>query len=159
MIVDEEGRVRYSRKKLRINTLFFVIGVSFASFPAGFGFTGGSVLLATETPFARIGGTIVVLFGLFQLGVFKACAGAEHRFPFPVESAGDEPAPGISARFYQLRMDSPKFAKKRSLMASSATSPGLIFADRRLYATSSFRFGWTVSPDRCSISLRSIRMW
>ena len=28
--VDEEGRVRYSRKKVMINTLFFVIGVSFA---------------------------------------------------------------------------------------------------------------------------------
>ena len=82
--VDEEGRVRYSRKKVMTNTLFFVIGVSFAFFLLGFGFTAaGRFFGSNRTLFARIGGIIVVLFGLFQLGVFgSSVLGQEHRLPF-----------------------------------------------------------------------------
>ena len=37
--VDEKGNIRYPRGKVLVNTLFFVIGVSFAFFLLGFGFT------------------------------------------------------------------------------------------------------------------------
>ena len=37
--VGEDGVIRYPRKKVLVNTLFFVLGVSFAFFLLGFGFT------------------------------------------------------------------------------------------------------------------------
>ena len=91
--VDEEGRVRYSRKKVMINTLFFVIGVSFAFFLLGFGFTAaGRFFGSNRTLFARIGGIIVVLFGLFQLGVFgSSVLGQEHRLPFRLNQLAMNP--------------------------------------------------------------------
>lgn len=48
--VDEEGRVRYSRKKVMINTLFFVIGVSFAFFLLGFDLRQRAGSLAATEP-------------------------------------------------------------------------------------------------------------
>ncbi|MDU4975869.1 MAG: cytochrome c biogenesis protein CcdA, partial [Hungatella hathewayi] len=91
--VDEEGRVRYSRKKVMINTLFFVIGVSFAFFLLGFGFTAaGRFFGSNRTMFARIGGIIVVLFGLFQLGVFgSSVLGQERRLPFRLNQLAMNP--------------------------------------------------------------------
>ena len=37
--VDEDGVIHYRRSKVIVNTLFFVLGVSFAFFLLGFGFT------------------------------------------------------------------------------------------------------------------------
>ena len=37
--VDEQGNIRYPRDKVLVNTLFFVLGISFAFFVLGFGFT------------------------------------------------------------------------------------------------------------------------
>ena len=37
--VDEDGTIHYPRKKILVNTLFFVIGISFTFFLLGFGFT------------------------------------------------------------------------------------------------------------------------
>ena len=37
--IEEDGTIRYQRKKVMLNTLFFVIGVSFAFFLMGFAFT------------------------------------------------------------------------------------------------------------------------
>ena len=37
--VDENGNVHYPRKKVMVNTLFFVLSVSFTVFLLGFGFT------------------------------------------------------------------------------------------------------------------------
>ena len=37
--VDENGVIRYPRGKVLVNTLFFVVGVSFTFFLLGFGFT------------------------------------------------------------------------------------------------------------------------
>ena len=37
--VDENGRIFYKKGKVLLNTLFFVIGISFAFFLLGFGFT------------------------------------------------------------------------------------------------------------------------
>ena len=53
------------------NTLFFVLGISFAFFLLGFGFTAvGKFFHNYRTWFTRIGGIVVVLFGLYQLGLF-----------------------------------------------------------------------------------------
>ena len=37
--MDEDGVIHYRRSKVIVNTLFFVLGVSFAFFLLGFGFT------------------------------------------------------------------------------------------------------------------------
>ena len=130
--VDEEGRVRYSRKKVMINTLFFVIGVSFAFFLLGFGFTAaGRFFGSNRTMFARIGGIIVVLFGLFQLGVFgSAVLGQERRLPFRLNQLAMNPllalVLGFTFSFAWTPCVGPALASVL-LMASSATSQGTGF--------------------------------
>ena len=55
--VDEDGAIHYRRSKVIVNTLFFVLGVSFAFFLLGFGFTAvGKFFSGNRVLFARIGG-------------------------------------------------------------------------------------------------------
>lgn len=69
--VAEDGTVRYKQSRVLLNTLFFVVGVSFAFFLLGFGFTAaGKFFAGNRILFARIGGILVILFGLYQLGFF-----------------------------------------------------------------------------------------
>lgn len=69
--VDEEGHVTYKRSRVMRNTFFFVLGISFAFFLLGLGFTAaGQFFHKYQTLFTRIGGMIVILFGLHQLGLF-----------------------------------------------------------------------------------------
>lgn len=68
---DENGRIIYKRGKVMMNTLFFVLGVSFAFLLLGLGMTVlGQFFNHNQLLFARIGGILVFLFGLYQLGVF-----------------------------------------------------------------------------------------
>ena len=86
--VDEKGNIRYPRGKVLINTLFFVVGVSFAFFVLGLGFTAaGRFFSGNQTLFARISGIIMILFGVYQFGFFgKASAlETEHRLPFRLD--------------------------------------------------------------------------
>lgn len=58
----EDGRIHYERKKVMIHTLCFVIGVSFAFFLLGFGFSAmGNFFKSNQLMFARVGGILVVL--------------------------------------------------------------------------------------------------
>ena len=69
---DEEGEVRYKRKDVFLNTLFFVLGISLTF-----------VLLAISIEYIRqfiedykeiigiIGGTLIILFGLHECGVLN----------------------------------------------------------------------------------------
>ncbi len=130
--VDEDGRVRYSRKKVMVNTLFFVVGVSFAFFLLGFGFTAaGRFFGSNRTLFARIGGIIVVLFGLFQLGIFGSdVLGKEHRLPFQLNQLAMNPilalVLGFTFSFAWTPCVGPALASVL-LMASSASSQGMGF--------------------------------
>lgn len=130
--VDEQGRVCYSRKKVLVNTLFFVIGVSFAFFLLGFGFTAaGRFFGSNRTLFARIGGVIVVLFGLFQLGVFGgSLLEKEHRLPFRLDKLAMNPVLalilGFTFSFAWTPCVGPALASVL-LMASSAASKGTGF--------------------------------
>ena len=61
--VDENGRVTYPRRRVMVNTLFFVLGISFTFFVLGFGFSAlGRFFSNNRTWFARISGMIMVLF-------------------------------------------------------------------------------------------------
>lgn len=130
--VDEQGRVCYSRKKVLVNTLFFIIGVSFAFFLLGFGFTAaGHFFGSNRTLFARIGGVIVILFGLFQLGVFGgSMLEREHRLPFRLDKLAMNPilalVLGFTFSFAWTPCVGPALASVL-LMASSAASKGTGF--------------------------------
>lgn len=67
----EDGAVIYERKKVFIHTLFFVLGISFAFFILGMSFTAlGSFFSNNKLLFTRVGGILIVILGLFQLGIF-----------------------------------------------------------------------------------------
>ena len=82
--VDADGTVRYKRGRVMRNTVFFVLGVSFTFFALGLGFTAlGRFFSDNRALFARIGGVLIILFGLYQLGVFRSRAlSTEHRWRF-----------------------------------------------------------------------------
>lgn len=84
----EDGRIRYDQGKVLVHTLCFVIGVSFAFFLLGMGMTAvGTFFHSGQEWFARVGGVLVMLFGLYQLGFFGASRvlGQEHRLPFRID--------------------------------------------------------------------------
>ena len=86
--VDSDGNIRYPRGRVLINTIFFVVGVSFAFFLLGLGFTAlGTFFRDYQTWFARISGIIMILFGLYQFGVFGRTGALEreHRLPFRLD--------------------------------------------------------------------------
>lgn len=92
--VDQDGVIRYQRSKVMVNTLFFVIGVSFAFFLLGFGFTAaGKFFSGNRVLFSKIGGIIVIMFGLYQLGVFgfSRFLGSERRLPFQLDKLAMNP--------------------------------------------------------------------
>ena len=125
--VDENGNIQYQRKKVMLNTLFFVIGVSFAFFLLGFGFTAvGRFFSGQKMLLARIGGVIVILFGLFQLGLFGSRSlGQEHRLPFRLNKLAMNPLValllGFTFSFAWTPCVGPALASVL-LMASSASS-------------------------------------
>lgn len=122
-----DGELRYPRKKVFLNTVFFVLGVSFAFFLLGFGFTAaGRFLSGYRVWFSRIGGILVILFGLYQLGVFGAgVLGREHRLPFRLDRFAMNPLValllGFTFSFAWTPCVGPALASVL-LMASSAAS-------------------------------------
>ena len=131
--VDENGNIHYSRKKVMVNTLFFVVGVSFTFFLLGFGFTAaGRFFSGNRMWFARIGGVIVILFGLYQLGIFGSrLLNREHRLPFRLNRVAMNPLValvlGFTFSFAWTPCVGPALASVL-LMASSASSSAMGFA-------------------------------
>lgn len=78
----------FSRVKMIINTIFFVAGVGFSFFLLGLGMRAvGRFFSGNQELFADIGGLIVVLFGLYQLGAFgsPSLLVSERRLPVRFE--------------------------------------------------------------------------
>jgi cytochrome c-type biogenesis protein len=68
--VGEDGLILYDRKKVFLHTVFFVIGISFAFFILGMSFTVlGNFFNQNKIFFIRVSGILIVILGLFQLGV------------------------------------------------------------------------------------------
>lgn len=92
--VDEEGNVHYRQRKVLLNTAFFVVGISFAFFLLGLGFTAaGQFFRENRLLLGRIGGVLVILFGLYQLGIFGSSKllNREARLPFRLDKAAMNP--------------------------------------------------------------------
>lgn len=90
----EDGKFYYKKSKVMINTLFFVIGISFAFVLLGLGVSAvGSFLTSKQELFAKIGGVLVVLFGLYQLGIFGSSdfLGKERRLPLRLDRLAMSP--------------------------------------------------------------------
>lgn len=68
----EDVSFTYNRKKVFLHTFMFVIGISFAFFILGMTFTSlGNFFQHNRNLFTRIGGILIVVLGLFQLGIFE----------------------------------------------------------------------------------------
>lgn len=69
---DKDGVITYQRKKVFYHTIFFVIGISFAFLLLGTSFTLlGKMVGNYKYLFIRISGILIIILGLFQLGVFR----------------------------------------------------------------------------------------
>lgn len=69
--VDEDGTIIYERKKVFFHTMFFVLGISFSFFILGMSFTTlGSFFSSNKLLLTRVGGILIILLGLLQLGIF-----------------------------------------------------------------------------------------
>ncbi|RPF48152.1 cytochrome c-type biogenesis protein [Hydrogenoanaerobacterium saccharovorans] len=84
---DENGVITYERKRVFFHTLFFVLGISFSFFILGLSFSAlGSFFNNYKTLFSRIGGILIVLLGLFQIGFLDMkMLDREHRLPFKLK--------------------------------------------------------------------------
>ena len=132
-MVGEDGVMRYRRKKVMVNTFFFVLGVSFVFFLLGFGFTAlGRFFSQYQTLFTRIGGGLIILFGLYQLGLFGAskALGQERRLPLRLDRLTMGPVAALLMGFTFSFAWTPCVGPTLSsvlLMASSAASAGTGF--------------------------------
>ena len=69
--VGEDGTIVYERKKVFYHTMFFVLGISFSFFILGMTFTVvGGFFSSNKLLLTRGGGILIILLGLFQLGIF-----------------------------------------------------------------------------------------
>ncbi len=92
--LDENGQEVYERRIVLRNTFFFVLGISFAFGVLGLGFTAlGRFFSGNRILFSKIGGVLVVLFGLYQLGVFGSsmALSRERRLPLNLDKMAMNP--------------------------------------------------------------------
>ena len=127
-VVDENGVRRYPRGRIFLNTLFFVAGISFAFFLLGLGLSAlGTFFHDYQVWFARASGVIILLFGLYQLGLGRRTMllEQEHRLPFRLDKLAMNPAVALVMGFTFSFAWTPCVGPTLSsvlLMASSADS-------------------------------------
>ncbi|MCR5156074.1 MAG: redoxin domain-containing protein [Butyrivibrio sp.] len=125
---DEDGTKHYDRAKVMVNTIFFVIGISFAFFLLGMGLSVlGRFFSGNQILFVRIGGIIVIMFGLYQLGVFGSSRllGSERRLPIDLGKLTMSPLTALIMGFVISFAWSPCIGPVLSsvlIMAASASS-------------------------------------
>lgn len=95
--LSDKARRRVTMK----NTVFFILGVSFAFFMLGMGFTTlGRLLSGNRAMVARIGGILIMLLGLYQVGFLKMdFLQKEHRLPFNLEKFSMNPITALVLGF------------------------------------------------------------
>lgn len=68
---DGEGKITYKRATVFLHTVFFVMGISFAYFLLGMAFTAlGTFFNKNQILFTRMGGLLITVLGLYQVGFF-----------------------------------------------------------------------------------------
>lgn len=131
--VEADGTIRYPRRRVLVNTLFFVLGISFTFFLLGFGFTAlGRFFSGNRMWFSRISGIIMILFALYQFGVLGPpdALAQERRLPFRLDKWAMNPLTalvlGFTFSFAWTPCVGPALGSVL-LMASSAGSAGVGF--------------------------------
>lgn len=126
--------MHYKRSKVMFHTICFVLGVSFAFFVLGLGVSAASTFFKTnQMLFAKIGGILVVAFGLYQLGMFgqSKVLGTERRLPFKLDAIAMSPLTallmGFTFSFAWTPCVGPALASVL-LMAASASTKVVGFA-------------------------------
>lgn len=126
--IGEDGRIHFKRRKVLFHTVFFVLGVSFAFFLLGLGFSAmGNFLKENQIWFARIGGVIVIFFGLYQMGFLGKSyfLGKERRLPFKLDLLAMSPVTalvmGFTFSFAWTPCVGPALASVLLMTASAAT--------------------------------------
>lgn len=124
----EDGKMHYKRSKVMLHTCCFVLGVSFAFFLLGLGVsTAAGFFKENQMLFARIGGILVVAFGLYQLGMFgeSKVLGKERRLPFRLDSLAMSPLTalvmGFTFSFAWTPCVGPALASVLLMAASAST--------------------------------------
>ena len=81
---DENGNIFYNQKKVFLHTIFFILGISAAFFILGLSFSKlGGFFNSNRVLFTRISGILILLLGLFQIGLLKNnFMEREHRIGF-----------------------------------------------------------------------------
>lgn len=95
-INQEDGS--YNKRKLFINTIFFTVGISLSFFIMGLGVSALKEFFASYGDIiSKIGGVIMILFGLYQLGIFKRSniLESEHKLPFKMDKIAMSPITAI----------------------------------------------------------------
>ena len=123
---------RQRRRVTMRNTVFFVIGVSFAFFLLGLGFTSlGRFLSGNRAMVARIGGILIVLLGFVQLGFLSSnFMQREWRLPFNLQKWGMNPLTALLLGFTFSFAWTPCVGPALTsvlLMAGSAATRGMGF--------------------------------
>ena len=126
--IGEDGKIHFKRSKVMVHTLCFVLGVSFAFFLLGLGFsTVGTFLKDNQIWFARIGGVLVIVFGLYQLGFLGKSyfLGKERRLPFRLDLLAMSPVTalimGFTFSFAWTPCVGPALASVLLMAASAST--------------------------------------
>ena len=91
-----------AKAKLFLRVLCFTLGISGAFFILGLGASAaGSFFGEHRMLFARIGGVLIILFGLYQMGLFGSSRvlGEEHRLPFRLEKMTMSPLTALIMGF------------------------------------------------------------
>ena len=125
----DDGTIEYPRKKVLVNTLFFVVGVSFAFFLLGFGFTAlGQFFTGNQRVFSVVAGIVMAAFGLYMLGAFgkTRVIETEHRLPFNLGRFAMNPLValvlGFTFSFAWTPCVGPVLASVLLMASSSATA-------------------------------------
>lgn len=98
----EDGRMYYNRSKVMIHTVCFVLGVSFAFFILGLGVSAvGGFLDNYRMLLTKLGGALIILFGLNQIGIFgkESAIGKEHRLPIRLDQMAMSPITALLMGF------------------------------------------------------------
>lgn len=98
----EKKKGHGERLRLFFRVFCFTLGISGAFFVLGLGAgAAGSFFSENRLLLARIGGVIIILFGLYQLGVFGSSRvlGSEHRIPLHLEKMTMSPVTALIMGF------------------------------------------------------------
>lgn len=114
-----------ARRRTLVNTFFFVLGISFAFFLLGMGFTAlGQFFSRYRTAFTVAGGIVVLLMGVWQL-FFGGISTKELRLPFRLDKWTMGPIPalvmGFTFSFAWTPCVGPALASVLIMAASAST--------------------------------------